>query len=246
MEVTLERVDPNIDFEWVRNGPGRPIREDDFTARWTGRITPAFSEEYTFEADADDFMRVWVGDRLVVDQWDPEAASQDTPAQGVAASQPGPGPISLSAGRSYPIRVEYLEREVNAWARLYWSSASQSREIVPAGRFRTGEGAGAEPGLRAEYRSLQETLAYTRKGNTLYATSFRWPDEELTLSVPPPDPGMRVVLLGREGDLPWRYEGETLIVDLSAIRYSEIPGAWAWTFRLAGFAGAPHPLSILR
>jgi len=35
-EVILERVDPAIDFDWVRNGPGRPIREDEFAATWTG------------------------------------------------------------------------------------------------------------------------------------------------------------------------------------------------------------------
>jgi len=41
-QVSLERVDPRIEFDWVRNGPGRPIREDNFTARWAGFIQPSF------------------------------------------------------------------------------------------------------------------------------------------------------------------------------------------------------------
>ena len=69
-EVTLERVDPLVDFDWVRNGPGRPIREDDFTARWTGFLQPLGSDTYTVEAEADDGVRVWIDDDLVVDRWD--------------------------------------------------------------------------------------------------------------------------------------------------------------------------------
>jgi alpha-L-fucosidase len=229
-EVVLERVDPSIDFNWVRNGPGRPIREDNFQAVWTGTINPAFSESYAFEADADDFIRVWVDQRLVVDQWGPEEETH------------GPSPVSLEAGRAYPIRVEYQEKDVNAWAHLFWSSPSRPKEIVPEGSLRTGPEEGAGTGLSGEYRSLQETMAYTRKGNTLFAIAFRWPDQELALPIPPPAAGMKATLLGRDGPLPWRYEAGTLIVDLSVVPYSEIPGDWAWTLKLSGYGSdAPEP-----
>ena len=95
-EVTLERIDPAIDFDWVRNGPGRPIREDEFTAEWTGFVVPSFSETYTFEVDADDQMQLWVDGVLLVD----------------------PMGYEMKAGIPVPIRVEYREEEVNAWARL--------------------------------------------------------------------------------------------------------------------------------
>ncbi len=36
--MSLERVDKEIAFHWARNSPGDPIREDDFTAEWTGFI----------------------------------------------------------------------------------------------------------------------------------------------------------------------------------------------------------------
>ena len=52
---------------------------------------------------------------------------------------------------------------------------------------------------------------------------------------------MRVSLLGREGTLPWRYEKDSLIVDFSAIPYSQIPGRWAWTLRLSGYEGQAPP-----
>jgi alpha-L-fucosidase len=227
-EVVLERVDATIDFNWVRNGPGRPIREDDFTAEWTGYLMPSISEDYTFGADADDFMRVWVDQKLVVDQWGGEAEPHD------------PAPIALQAGRAYPISVEYQERDVNAWAHLYWSSPGIPREIVPAARLRHGTGDESAPGLRGEYRSLQETVAYTQGENALYAITFRWPDKEIALPIPPPAPGMIVTVLGREGSLPWRYDHDALVVDLSSIPYGEILGSWAWTIKLSGYeADAP-------
>ena len=212
-EVTLERIDPAIDFNWVRNGPGRPIREDEFTAVWTGVLDPAFSERYTFEVDADDHMQVWVDGVLLADRWDRE----------------------MQASVPVPIRVEYREEEVNAWARLFWSSPSQPREIVPAARLRTEAGPGGEPGLRAIYSSFQEHLAYTTKGDTLYAITFEWSDGELALPIPEPPPGTTVSLLGRGGGVPWRYASDTLYIDLSGVPFSEIPGRWAWTVRLEGY-----------
>jgi len=235
-EVSLKRVDPDIDFDWVRNGPGRPIREDNFSATWTGTIQADYSESFTFEADADEFIRVWIDDALVVDQW-------DTEEPGVVGKRASGGILSMNAGEAVPIRVEYLEKEVNASAHLFWSSRSQPREVIPEEHFRTTEGEDAQPGLQAEYRSLQETLAYTRKGDTLYAIAFQWPDGELALPVPAPEPGVRVSLLGREGDLPWRYETDTLFVDLSEVSFSEIPGDWAWTIRLEGYGSESFDLT---
>lgn len=235
-EVSLNRVDPRIDFNWVRNGPGRPIREDNFSATWTGVIQADHSERYTFDAEADEFIRVWIDNDLVIDQWHAEGP-------GVVGKRAPGGIVFMNAGEAVPIRVEYLEKEVNASARLFWSSRSQPREVIPEGRFRTTEGEDAQPGLRAEYRSLQETLAYTRKGDTLYAIAFQWPDGEMALPVPAPEPGVRLSLLGREGSLPWRYEAGTLFVDLSEISFSEIPGDWAWTIRLEGYGADSFDLT---
>jgi len=47
--------------------------------------------------------------------------------------------------------------------------------------------------------------------------------------------GTRISLLGMERELPWRYSGDTLFVDLSGITYREMPGQWAWTIRLEGY-----------
>jgi len=213
--VILERVDPRIDFDWVRNSPGPPIREDNFTAEWTGYLRPEFSEEYRFEAEADDGIRVWVDGRLVVDGL--------------------PGEIPLRAGELVPIRAEYHESNLNASARLFWSSPSQPREIVPDSAFFAVQGEPRTPGLKATYRSMQQHIAYTTRDGNLYAITFEWPNGELALPIPEPPSGMRITMLGREDELPWHYSAGMLFVDLSGIPYGEIPGRWAWTVRLDGY-----------
>jgi len=42
-------------------------------------------------------------------------------------------------------------------------------------------------------------------------------------------------LLGREGDLPWKYEDGLLKIDVSQVRYNEIPGHYAWTFKIENY-----------
>jgi alpha-L-fucosidase len=225
-EVTLDRVDPNIDFDWRRNGPGRPIREDQFDAAWNGFLEPPVSGEYAFEAEADDFVRVWVAGEPVVDTWEEVPASPPLPPV---------APLPLEGGRRYPVRVEYREKDVNASVRLFWSRAGGRREVVPAGSFFTAEGEDAAPGLEGRYHSLQERLVYTRKGDDLFLITFEWPDRELAVPVPEPPPGTVAHLLGRPGTLPWRFQGDTLFVDFAEIPYREIPSEWAWAIRLEGY-----------
>jgi hypothetical protein len=90
-------------------------------------------------------------------------------------------------------------------------------------------------GLNAVYSSLQQYMAYTTNNGNLYAITFEWPDKELALNIPEPTAGTRIELLGLDRELPWRYSGDTLLVDLSNISYGEMPGQWAWTIRLEGY-----------
>ncbi len=220
--VTLERIDSAVNFDWVRNSPGAPIAEDDFTAEWAGYVEPAFSEPYLFEAEGDDWVRVWVADTLVVDVWDDGESTERT--------------VALVAGDRVPLRVHYREGKQNASVRLLWSSSSQPRDIVPASRLSTDAG---EPGLRATYGSRSREIAYTRGNGNVYAITFDWPDGELALHIPAPPPGTEVTLLGSRGELPWRYASDTMFVDLSGIAYREIPGSWAWTIKLGGYDTPP-------
>ena len=90
-----------------------------FSVRWTGQIVPAYSETYTISASADGGVRVTLDGRTLFDQLSPREQKEHT------------GTIDLKAGRKYDLRVEYAKTGSNAAAKLYWSSPSQPKQIVP-------------------------------------------------------------------------------------------------------------------
>jgi alpha-L-fucosidase len=237
-EVTLERVDPTIDFNWVRNSPGRPIREDDFTAVWTGFVDAPRSETYTFEveADDDDGVRVWIGDHLILERWETGGLELDTTL--VEEREGLRGRILLDAGRKYPIRVEFYEKELEATVHLFWSSPSLPRQVVPQECLFTSQQLASGDGLYAVYQSQAQYLAYTTKDTDLFAITFEWPENELVIPIPPPLPGAAVRMLGLDRHLPWRSAGDTLYVDVSGVTFQELPAQWAWTICIEDYLGA--------
>jgi hypothetical protein len=233
-EVTLERIDSNIDFDWVRNTPGAPIKEDDFTVTWTGYLQPRSTGSHSFEAAADDGIRVWVNERLILDQWGEGAVPvEESPLT------PADGTIRLAADRKYPIRVEYREGRQNASVHLFWTGPGQEdREIIPQSALFTSPRRSVGDGLAGVYRSMERYLAYTQREGNLYAIFFDWPEGELHIPIPPPPAGRRLRILGLDRDLTWRADGEGVYVDLSGVTFGEIQGQWAWTVVLEGYAGS--------
>lgn len=231
-DVSLERIDPSIDFDWVRNSPGKPIAEDDFTAEWNGWIIPRFSEEYSFETQADDGMRVWIDDKLLLDNWG--AAAEGTQSNVMEAGKGGTlgGKIRLEAGKPCRIRLEYHETKQNAHAYFWWQSKSQQREIVPSACLMT-EKLNGQPGLKAVYRSKSTWVCYTAaKGNT-YAILLDWPaDNKLKPGIPVPAMGSKVSMLGRKGELNWKEENGQMVIDLESVKIAELPCEWAWVFKI--------------
>ena len=119
-QLALERIDSKVDFDWGTGSPGAGVGADGFTVRWIGRIQPLYSETYTFSAITDDGFRLWINNQLILDSWIDQGATERTAV-----------PIALQAGARYDIKIEYYENGGAAMARLFWSSSSQAKEIVP-------------------------------------------------------------------------------------------------------------------
>lgn len=234
-EVTLERIDPQIDFNWVRNSPGKPISEDHFTAQWDGFIMADETGEYLFSAEADDGMRLYIDGNLVLDLWVPNIDGTENHAGVVFDNGSLQGRIKLEQGVKYPIKVEYYETIQNARIHLYWESPSLERKIIPQSYFFSDKNSTEADGLHATYRSMQQYVAYTHNHGNLYVISFDWPGNEFVLPIPEPPSGTNIYLLGREGNLPWRYENDNLIIETGVILYNEMPGHDAWTFKIENY-----------
>ena len=116
----MTRVDSVIAYTWGAGSPTETIVPPDFfTVRWSGEVQAVFGETYTFYIKSDDGCRLWVGDSLLIDQWIPQAPTENS------------GSIVLESGQRYPIRIEYMEIAGGAEITLAWSSERTPKEIIP-------------------------------------------------------------------------------------------------------------------
>lgn len=231
---SILRIDPNIDFNWVRNSPDPEITVDHFTGLWTGYIEPSYSQEYTFFGAADDGIRVWIDDKLIINDWETKEGISSF-VEGANNAKITEGKIKLKKGVRYPIKVEYYEDELNASVKLSWQSKSQPKEPVPASAFYLTNDTDSEHGLKATYTSMKDYLAYTQKGNDVYAIMLEWQDDNVQLNIPQPNKNAEITMLGREGKLPWKYENGQVIVDLSSVKFSELPSNIAWALKIQNY-----------
>ncbi len=125
--LVLTRTDDTVDFYWPEGtAPASGLPHDYFSVRWTGEITPQFSETYRFHADCDDGVRIWVNGTLVLDHWNPEPATYF----GLQSSA-----IALTAGQPYSFRVEFQDFFSDAYVQVRWSSPSQPQQVIPKTRL---------------------------------------------------------------------------------------------------------------
>lgn len=106
---SLVRNDAQIDFVW-NGSPGANIQADEFSVRWT-RSLALDPGRYRFTVTADDGVRLWVNNQLIVDQW------QSQPASVFSAE------IDLPGG-SVPIQMDYYENGGEAVAALSWTKVT--------------------------------------------------------------------------------------------------------------------------
>ncbi len=104
----LTRVDPTIDFRWDNQAPGPGLPATDYAVRWTGWLLPPATGEYTFVLDADDGLRVWVDEKLILDEWHLQEPTQYRRR------------VALMAGRAVALRVEYFQEQYEARAQVRW------------------------------------------------------------------------------------------------------------------------------
>jgi glucose/arabinose dehydrogenase len=149
--LKLTRVDPGINFDFGTGSPDPAIGADTFSVRWTGTITPAFSEAYTLYTTSDDGIRVRLNGALVIDNFTDHGPTENSGTT-----------VVLSAGQAYSIQVEFYENGGGAVAKLSWSSPSQPKQIVPASRLApapvtTGGGLTGRYFDNADFTSLKLT-----------------------------------------------------------------------------------------
>ncbi len=68
---------------------------------------------------SDDGVRVWIDDKLIIDDWRDHSATLNK------------GSIELTAGNLHDIKIEYYENRGDASIRLMWESPRQKQTVIP-------------------------------------------------------------------------------------------------------------------
>lgn len=105
-EFVLERQDLEVNFNWLIGSPFSDMNQDRFSVRWE-KVEYFKGGPYRFYAIADDGVRVYVDDQLIIDGWVIQPATEYK------------ADINLSDG-PHKLVVEYYEEAEDAQIRVYW------------------------------------------------------------------------------------------------------------------------------
>jgi|GEM_PF-1690796 len=100
----FQRNDANVDFNWGADAPRSDMPADNFSVRWSRRVSLDRAGTYRFRIVADDGVRFWVDDRLAVDAWSDGYSEHDVS-------------LELAAG-GHDLRLDYYEHLGGALVRL--------------------------------------------------------------------------------------------------------------------------------
>jgi uncharacterized protein (DUF1800 family) len=166
-------VTAGIDFTWT-NGTSPNLSNGLYTVRWTGQIEPQYSEIYYFDTVTDDGLKLWVNDQLLIDKWQNQSGTEWTNA------------IALQANTRYNIKLEYLQTGGKAQAHLYWYSASQPKQLIPANRLYPTNGVdGSSTNAPANITSALTAVGFVGQPFAFNVTAANTPLSFSATNIPP-------------------------------------------------------------
>lgn len=114
-EPVFKEAVSNINFDWGEGDPAGVVA-DNFSVRFTGRITPEKDGLHVFSTRADDGIRIFLDGELILDDWSNHAARVRTVER------------NLKANKTYDIKVEYYEDGGLAVAQFGWKYLEIGKE----------------------------------------------------------------------------------------------------------------------
>lgn len=106
------RTEEWINFEPANQAPDPFIPLFPLSIRWTGKLRPAVSGQYTLYYTADDGCRLFIDGKKLIDEWHERSIATDSAT------------IYFEAGKEYDITAEYFNNRDNSVAKLYWKVPS--------------------------------------------------------------------------------------------------------------------------
>ncbi|NDV81781.1 glycoside hydrolase family 3 C-terminal domain-containing protein [Bacteroides sp. 51] len=105
-----------INFEPANQAPDPFLPGSPLSIRWTGKLRPTVTGDYTFNFSYDDGCRFSLDGKLLIDKWRSGGISMDTVS------------VYLEAGKDYDLKAEYYDDRDYALARLQWRVPSVAKK----------------------------------------------------------------------------------------------------------------------
>ena len=131
--LVTRRRDATLAFDWGHRPPVPGLSAEYFSVRWTGWLVPPVSGRYVLHATADDGIRIWLNDRLVMNEWRPQPVSTFTTS------------VELKAGEPYRLRVDYFQDILDTRLRITWERPDLAPVAAPTSTWRNLWGLTDEP-----------------------------------------------------------------------------------------------------
>jgi hypothetical protein len=110
----LKKIDSVVNFNWTADEDIIPyVAREYVSIEWVGYLSPPTTGDYYFETLADDGVRLWVHDQLLID-------SLADVTDGLPRRNSTLAPLALVAAQFVPIRVRYYQAAGAAGVRLSW------------------------------------------------------------------------------------------------------------------------------
>jgi beta-glucosidase len=132
-DPVLVRFDDKIDFSWGWAAPCQEVKRGDYSVRWTGKLIPPVSGEYSLGISCTEAgVRMYLDSVLVIDQWgDPYNETFEAGFKRISESVR----IRLDAGVPREVRVEFHPKANRNSIRLEWEIPGKRDPIAEAVRI---------------------------------------------------------------------------------------------------------------
>ena len=107
--------DKQINFEWDNGSPFKDFPENNFSVRWTTYLRPPVSGEYELLAATDDGVKLYLNDKLLINDWVDRATTTSSCK------------IKLEKDKPYKMVLEYYENGGGAVAKFGWNLPGENK-----------------------------------------------------------------------------------------------------------------------
>ena len=111
---TFKQIEKKIDYSWADGTGIKNMPKENFSVRWSGILCSEETAEYNFTLGGDDGYRMYINDKLVIDDWD-----QGGYRSAKATKQ-------LQKGINYRIRIEYFQQGGGASVNFTWKKKNDT------------------------------------------------------------------------------------------------------------------------